>query len=259
MTTLPPASDPSHLEVPIEDLLKAGTHFGHLTSRWNPKMRGYIFMQRNGIHIIDLLQTQKLLAKAAAAAARFSRQGKTILFVGTKKQARTTVREAAESCQSPYVVERWLGGTLTNFQTIRNSIRRMEDLAKMEKDGTLAQLKKKERLMKSREAEKLQRNLGGVADMPRTPGCLFVVDIRRERIAINEARKLGIPIIAMVDSNCNPDLVNYVIPCNDDAFKSIQIVTQTIAQAVSEGRKAAEIESANKKAEQQKRKEAKKR
>ncbi len=255
MTEPSSVSDSSLHQVSIEDLLKAGTHFGHLTSRWNPKMRSYIFMQRNGIHIIDLIQTQKLLAQAASAAARFARQGRAVLFVGTKKQARQTVKEAAESCASPYVVERWLGGTLTNFQTIRNSIRRMEDLAKMGNDGTLEQLKKKERLMKSRELDKLQRNLGGIASMPRTPGCLFIVDIRRERIAVNEARKLGIPIIAMVDSNCNPDLVNYVIPCNDDAFKSIQIITQTIAQAVNEGRKAAEIEVANKKAEKEKRKE----
>ncbi len=241
--------------VSVEDLLKAGTHFGHLTSRWNPKMRSYIFMQRNGIHIIDLLQTQNLLTRAADTATRFARQGKPVLFVGTKKQAKQTVREAAESCKSPYVVERWLGGTLTNFQTIRNSIRRMENLAKMGRDGTLDQLKKKERLMKSRELEKLQRNLGGIADMPRTPGCLFVVDMRRERIAVNEARKLGIPIIAMVDTNCDPDLVNYVIPCNDDAFKSIQVITHTIAQAVNEGRKQAEITAANKQAEKEKRRE----
>ena len=252
MTTSPSDLDSSRQDVQIEDLLKAGTHFGHLTSRWNPKMRSYIFMQRNGIHIIDLVQTQKMLSQASAAAARFARQGKTVLFVGTKKQARGTVREAAESCGAPYVVERWLGGTLTNFQTIRNSIRRMENLAKMGKDGTLDQLKKKERLMKSRELDKLQRNLGGIASMPRTPGCLFVVDIRRERIAVNEARKLGIPIIAMVDSNCDPDLVNYVIPCNDDAFKSIQIIARTIAQAVNEGRKAAEIEKATKKSEKEK-------
>jgi len=253
MTDLHSASNRSDLIVPVDDLLKAGTHFGHLTSRWNPKMRSYIFMQRNGIHIIDLLQTQKMLSLAAAAAARFAKQGKSILFVGTKKQARDTVRQAAQSCDSPYVVERWLGGTLTNFQTIRNSIRRMENLAKMGEDGTLDQLKKKERLMKSRELDKLQRNLGGIAAMPRTPGCLFIVDIRRERIAVNEARKLNIPIIALVDSNCDPDLVNYVIPSNDDAFKSIQIITNTIAQAVSEGRKSAKIESENKDAEKEKR------
>ncbi len=203
--------------VSVENLLKAGTHFGHLTSRWNPKMKPYIFMERNGIHIIDLMQTQALLDRAADAAARFAKQGKRILFVGTKKQAKDTVRQLAKDSGSPYVVERWLGGTLTNFQTIRLSIRRMEDLIKMEKDGTLDQLKKKERLMKGREREKLERNLGGIAEMARMPGALFIVDINREHIAVAEARKLGIPIIAMVDSNCDPDLVDYLIPCNDDA------------------------------------------
>ncbi|MFQ5570108.1 MAG: 30S ribosomal protein S2 [Rhodothermales bacterium] len=237
----------------IEDLLKAGTHFGHLTSRWNPKMKPYIFMERNGIHIIDLMQTQTLLDKAADAAARFAKQGKRILFVGTKKQAKDTVRAQAKESNSPYVVERWLGGTLTNFQTIRKSIRRMEDLVKMEKDGTMEQLKKKERLMKMREREKLERNLSGIADMARMPGALFVVDINREHIAIKEARKLGIPIIAMVDSNCNPDLVDYIIPCNDDAHKSIHLITTTIASAVDEGRKQREIEQAARKAEKEKR------
>ena len=239
--------------VPIEDLVRAGTHFGHLTSRWNPKMSPYIFTKRNKIHIIDLLQTQKLLSNAATTAARFSRQGKPVLFVGTKKQATETVRQAAQDCKSPYVVERWLGGTLTNFQTIRNSIRRMEDLAKMEKDGTIDQLKKKERLMKKREREKLERNLSGIADMMRPPGVLFIVDIIRERIAVNEARKLKIPIIAMVDTNCNPDLVDYVIPCNDDAHKAIQLVTNTIASAVNEGRKQRVVEQAEREAERRKR------
>ncbi len=243
--------------VRIEDLLKAGTHFGHLTSRWNPKMKTYIFMERNGIHIIDLMQTQTLLDKAADAAARFAKQGKRILFVGTKKQAKDTVRQLAKDSSSPYVVERWLGGTLTNFQTIRKSIRRMEDLVKMEKDGTLDQLKKKERLMKGREREKLERNLGGIADMARMPGALFIVDINREHIAVAEARKLGIPIIAMVDSNCDPDLVDYLIPCNDDAHKSIQLITTTISSAVNEGKKQREIEQASRKAEKEKREEAK--
>ncbi|MDE2730758.1 MAG: 30S ribosomal protein S2 [Bacteroidota bacterium] len=238
--------------VAVEDLVRAGTHFGHLTSRWNPKMRPYIFSRRNRIHIIDLLQTQKHLASAAATAARFTRQGKSILFVGTKKQASETVRQAAQDCKSPYVVERWLGGTLTNFQTIRNSIRRMEDLAKMEKDGTTDQLKKKERLMKKREREKLERNLSGIADMIRPPGVLFIVDIIRERIAVNEARKLKIPIIAMVDSNCDPDLVDYVIPCNDDAHKAIELVAATIASAVNEGRKQRDLEIAARQAEKQK-------
>ena len=240
-----------------EDQLKAGTHFGHLTSRWNPKMKPYIFMDRNGIHIIDLMQTQELLDKAADAAARFSKQGKNILFVGTKKQARDIVAKSAKESDSPFVVERWLGGTLTNFQTIRQSIRRMEELQKMEADGTLDVLKKKERLMKKREREKLERTLGGISDMPRTPGALFVVDINREHIAVNEARKLNIPIIAMVDTNCDPDEVDFPIPANDDALRSIQLVTEVIGRAVSEGKKQREIETASRKAEKQKREQGK--
>ncbi len=252
MAETTPETQSKH-RVQIEDLLKAGTHFGHLTSRWNPKMKPYIFMERNGIHIIDLMQTQALLDRAADAASRFAKQGKKILFVGTKKQAKDTVRTLAKDSESPYVVERWLGGTLTNFQTIRLSIRRMEDLAKMEKDGTLEQLKKKERLMKGREREKLERNLSGIAEMARMPGALFIVDINREHIAVNEARKLGIPIIAMVDSNCDPDLVDYLIPANDDAHKSIQLVTTVIAGAINEGKKQREIEDASRKAEKEKR------
>jgi small subunit ribosomal protein S2 len=235
----------------IEELLKAGTHFGHLTSRWNPKMRDYIFMDRNGIHIIDLTQTQALLNRAADAAARFTRQGKKILFAGTKKQGREIIRKHAEACGSPYVVERWLGGTLTNFQTIRRSIRRMEDLAKMEEDGTMAQLKKKERLMKSREREKLEKILSGISDLARLPGALFVVDINREHIAIQEAQKLGIPIIAMVDTNCDPNEVNFPIPANDDALKSIELITSVIANAIIEGSKERKENDDSKKAAQE--------
>ena len=237
----------------IEDLLKSGAHFGHLTSRWNPKMKNYIFMERNGIHVIDLTQTQELLDRAAAAAARFSRQGKKVLFAGTKKQARDIIRKHAEACNSPYVVERWLGGTLTNFQTIRRSIRRMEELVKQEEDGTVEQLKKKERLMKQRERQKLEKVLTGIADLARLPGALFIVDINREHIAVKEARKLGIPIIAMVDTNCDPDLVNYPIPANDDALKSIDMITSVIADAVLEGSKQRDIQEAASKAEREKR------
>ena len=237
----------------IEQLLKAGTHFGHLTSRWKPKMKPYIFMERNGIHIIDLMQTQVLLDKAADAAMRFGKQGKKVLFVGTKKQAKDTVRKYAEEAGSPYVVERWLGGTLTNFQTLRKSIRRMEDLAKQAENGTFDQLKKKERLMRQREQEKLERNLGGIADMARTPGAIFIVDINREHIAVNEAKKLNIPIIAMVDTNCDPDLVDYPVPANDDALRSIELITSIISSAVQEGKKVREIEAASKKAEKEKR------
>ena len=251
------SAQPPKYRVEIEALLRAGTHFGHLSSRWNPKMRPYIFMQRNNIHIMDLASTQEKLEIAANVATRLTRQGKRILFVGTKKQAKQTVQECATACESPYVIERWLGGTLTNFQTIRQSIRRMEDLIKMEADGTLEQLKKKERLMKSRERQKLERNLSGIADMARMPGALFVVDIRREHIAVAEARKLKIPVIAMVDSNCNPDLADYVIPCNDDAFRSIKIITSTIADAISEGHKQRSVEQATREMEQQKRRDRK--
>jgi len=235
----------------IEELLKAGTHFGHLTSRWNPKMKPFIFMKRNGIHIINLNLTQKYLDEAGDAIARFARRGKRVLFTGTKKQAQDIIRKHAEECGSPYVVERWLGGTLTNFATIRKSIRRMEELIKMEEDGTLEQLKKKERLMKAREREKLEKILTGIQDMARIPGAIFVVDIRREHIAVREAKKLGIPIIAIVDTNCDPDLVDYPIPANDDALKSVDLITGVIASAVAEGQKEREIQEAEAKAEKE--------
>ncbi len=247
----------SSSQVAIEDMLKAGTHFGHLTSRWHPKMKPFIFMERNGIHIVDLMQTQAMHEKAADAAQRFGRQGKNILFVGTKKQARDIVRDSADACESPYVVERWLGGMLTNFQTIRRSIRRMEDLFRMEKGGVPDQLKKKERLMKLREREKLEATLTGISKMPRLPGALYVVDIRREHIAVAEARKLGIPIIAMVDTNCDPNLVDFPIPANDDALKSINLVTRAISDAVLEGRSAKKAEDDAKKAQKQQAREQK--
>jgi small subunit ribosomal protein S2 len=247
-----PATTPQH-RVELEALLKAGTHFGHLTRRWNPKMRSYIFMERNGIHIIDLTQTQRMLDEAADAVARFARRGRKVLFTGTKKQARDIVKKYAEECGSPYVTERWLGGTLTNFQTIRKSIRRMEDLIKMEEDGTMDQLKKKERLMKRREREKLEKVLSGIKDLARLPGALFVIDINREHIAVKEARRLNIPIIALVDTNCDPDLVDFPIPANDDAQRSIELITAAISNAVSEGDKEKEVEAASGKAEAQKR------
>jgi len=247
-----PATTPQH-RVELESLLKAGTHFGHLTRRWNPKMRSYIFMERNGIHIIDLTQTQVMLDEAANAVARFARRGRKVLFTGTKKQARDIVKKYAEQCGSPYVTERWLGGTLTNFQTIRKSIRRMEDLVKMEEDGTMDQLKKKERLMKRREREKLEKVLSGIKDLARLPGALFVVDINREHIAIKEARRLNIPIVALVDTNCDPDLVDFPIPANDDAQRSIELITAAIANAVSEGDKEKEVQEATSQVEAEKR------
>ncbi|MEO1075621.1 MAG: 30S ribosomal protein S2 [Bacteroidota bacterium] len=239
--------------VPLEDLLRAGSHFGHLTSRWNPKMKSYIFMERNGIHIIDLKQTQAMLDQAADAAARFAGRGKDILFVGTKKQAQEIIKTEAERCGMPFVADRWLGGMMTNFQTMRKSIRRMETLQRQEQDGTFQQLKKKERLMRRRETEKLDRVLGGIAQMGRLPGAIFIVDIRREHIAVDEARKLGIPVIAMVDTNVDPDLVDFPVPANDDAMKSIQLATRTIADAVMEGRKASELKRAEESAEAEKR------
>jgi small subunit ribosomal protein S2 len=236
----------------IEDLLKAGTHFGHLTSRWNPKMRDHIFMERNGIHIININHTQAYLDEAADAVTRLAKRGKKILFAGTKKQGRDVIRRHAEACDSPYVVERWLGGTLTNFQTIRKSIRRMEDLARMEEDGTMDQLKKKERLMKNREREKLQTVLSGIQNLARLPGAIFIVDINREHIAVQEAQKLGIPIIAIVDTNCDPELVDYPIPANDDAVKSIDLITSVISQAIQEGDKERSMAEAEAKLEKEK-------
>jgi small subunit ribosomal protein S2 len=221
--------------VTIEALLKAGAHFGHLTSRWNPRMEKYIFMERNNIHIIDLMQTQVLLDKAAEAAKRFASRGKKILFAGTKKQAQDIVREHAEECGMPHMVDRWLGGTMTNFQTIRKSIRRMEEIERMERDGTLDKLKKKERLVRLREHEKLENTLGGIRDMASLPGAIFIVDVKREEIAVSEARNLGIPIIAMVDTNGNPKKIDYPVPVNDDALSSIELVTSTITDAIMEG------------------------
>jgi small subunit ribosomal protein S2 len=238
--------EPAEHKASIEELLKAGTHFGHLTSRWHPRMEKYIFMDRNNIHIIDLMQTQVLLDRAASAARRFARRGKTILFAGTKKQAQEIVREYAEDCGMPFMVNRWLGGTMTNFQTIRRSIRRMEEIEKMERDGTLDKLKKKEKLIRLREHEKLENVLGGIREMANLPGAIFIVDVKREDIAVNEARKLGIPIIAMVDTNCDPELVDYPIPSNDDALSSIELVTSIITDAIKQGQQERQMKQQEK-------------
>jgi len=231
----------------IEELLKAGAHFGHLTSRWNPRMEKYIFMERNNIHIIDLMQTQVLLDRAAEAAKRFARRGKKILFAGTKKQAQDIVRDHAEESGMPHMVDRWLGGTMTNFQTIQKSIRRMEEIERMDRDGTLDKLKKKEKLMRLREHEKLESTLGGIRDMANLPGAIYIVDVKREEIAVDEANKLGIPIIAMVDTNGNPKKIDYPVPVNDDALSSIELVTSTIADAIKEGLHARKMEKEAKK------------
>ncbi len=222
-------------EVTLQDLLAAGVHFGHLTRRWNPKMKKYIFMERNGIYIIDLKKTLKLLQRACEEITRIVREGDHVLFVGTKKQAKEIVQTEAERCGQFYVVERWLGGTLTNFVTIRKSIKRLKNLEKMATDGTYDKLTKKEILRLEREKSKLEKVLGGIRDMNRLPGALYVVDVKKELIAVNEARRLGIPVFAIVDTNADPDLVDFPIPGNDDAFKSINVITHAIADAVIEG------------------------
>lgn len=219
----------------VEELLKSGAHFGHLTRRWNPKMREFIFMQRNGIHIIDLNKTHALLQEALDEITKVARSGKKILFVGTKKQAQEIIRNEARRCDMPYVTHRWLGGMLTNFVTIRKSISRMEEILAMQTDGTYDNITKKERLMLDREKEKLENVMGGIATMGRLPGALFVVDIVKESIAVNEALKLNIPIFALVDTNCDPDVPDYIIPCNDDAAKAIQLVSSNVADAIIEG------------------------
>lgn len=221
--------------VPVEALLQAGAHFGHLTRRWNPKMREFIFMQRNGIHIIDLKKTHVLLQETLDAIGKVARTGKKILFVGTKKQAQEIIRNEAIRCGMPFVTDRWLGGMLTNFSTVRKSISRMEEIATMKTDGTYEQITKKERLMLDREREKLEKVLGGISNISRLPGALFVVDIVKESIAIQEAQRLNIPIFAIVDTNCDPDIPDYIIPANDDAAKAIQLITANVADAIIEG------------------------
>lgn len=233
------------MPVPIEDLLNAGAHFGHLSRRWNPRMRKYIFMKRNGIHIIDLKKTQGLLEEAKNAAERIASEGKRILYVGTKKQAREAVRDEALRAGTNYVAERWLGGMLTNFATIRKSLKRLDQIEKMESDGTADNLTKKERLMLSREKDRLLRVLGGIVDMSRLPGALFVVDIRKERLAIKEARTLGIPVIAIVDTNVDPTLIDYPIPANDDSLKTIALVAKEITDGVIMGKEASKTRHAD--------------
>jgi small subunit ribosomal protein S2 len=221
--------------VELADLLNAGAHFGHLTRRWNPKMKPFIFMERNGIHIIDLKKTQELLEGACGAMTKLVGEGKRILFVGTKKQASQVIEEEARRCGQFYVAERWLGGMLTNFTTIRKSVKRLTNIEKMETDGTYDKITKKEALVLDREKEKLSGILSGVVEMTRLPGALFVVDIKKEEIAVMEAKRLGIPVFAIVDTNCDPARIDYPIPANDDAIKSVQTITRLIADAVIEG------------------------
>jgi small subunit ribosomal protein S2 len=224
--------------VEIEDLLTAGAHFGHLTRRWNPQMRPYIFMERNGIHIIDLKKTQVLVDEARNAAEKIAAEGKRILFVGTKKQARDVVRNEAVRINANFVTDRWLGGMLTNFATIRKSIKRLQTIEKQEADGTIDNFTKKERLMISREKEKLIRVMGGIVDMNRLPGALYIVDIKKEHLAVKEAKTLGIPVIAIVDTNTDPGDVDFPIPANDDSLKTIALITKVIADGIAVGREA---------------------
>ena len=222
--------------VSMKQLLEAGVHFGHQTRRWNPKMAEYIFTERNGIYIIDLQKTVKKLNEAYLFAREISANGGDILFVGTKKQAQDSVKEEAINCGMPYVNARWLGGMLTNFSTIQKRIARLKQLREMEADGTFDLLPKKETVGLKLEIEKLEKYLGGIKDMKKIPGALFVVDPRKERIAVAEAKKLGIPIIAIVDTNCDPDEIDAVIPGNDDAIRAVKLIAETIGAAVIEGR-----------------------
>ena len=228
--------------VAMKQLLEAGVHFGHQTRRWNPKMAEYIFQARNGIHIIDLQKSSKKLDEAYDFLKNQAEEGKTVLFVGTKKQAQECAKEAAEKCGMYYVNQRWLGGTLTNFKTIRNRIKRLTDIEKMHEDGTFEVLPKKEVILLKKEMEKLEKNLGGIKEMTEIPGVMFVVDPNKEKIAILEARKLGIPVIGLVDTNCNPEDVDYAIPGNDDAIRAVKLIMDVMANAVIEGRQGESME-----------------
>jgi small subunit ribosomal protein S2 len=245
-------------EVTIKDLLEAGVHFGHQTRRWNPKMRRFIYGERGGIHIIDLQKTAKLLAEAQAFAADVAGRGGTILFVGTKKQARDTIVEAARQARMPYVNQRWLGGLLTNFHTLSKRIQRLHELTEWTESGTLELLPTRERIAAEGERDKLEVNLGGVRSMERTPDAVFIVDLRTEMIAVREADRLGIPIIGLTDTNCDPDPVDYVIPGNDDAIRSCKIVIEAIGDVVAERatRFRAEEERARLEREERERREA---
>jgi len=221
-------------KIEYKDLLDAGVHFGHLIRKWNPKMAPYIFMEKNGIHLIDLNKTLVCLDEASNALKGIVRSGRKVLFVATKKQAQEVVTSEAKRLKMPYATERWLGGMLTNFVTVRKSLKKMSSMEKMMKDEAYSSLNKKERLVIGREKEKLEKVLGGIADLTRLPAAIFVVDVKKEHIAIAEAKKLNIPVFAIVDTNSDPTIVDYPIPANDDAFKSISILTQAIGQAIED-------------------------
>jgi small subunit ribosomal protein S2 len=220
----------------IKDMLEAGAHFGHQTRRWNPKMKPFIFIERNGIHIIDLQKTLECANKAYEAIRKTVERGESVLFLGTKKQAKTVVEEEAQRCGQFYVTERWLGGMLTNFQTIRKSLNRMKELQKLNQEGAADQLNKKERIRAAKELGKLEKVLTGISELERAPGLLYVIDTKQEEIAVKEANKLGIPIVGIADTNADPDLIDFPIPGNDDAIRAIRLFTAMVADAVLEGR-----------------------
>ncbi len=244
-------------KVEVKELLDAGVHFGHLTRRWNPNMAPYIYMERNGIHIINLYKSAAKMQEAGEALAKIAASGRKILFVATKKQAKEIVAEQAEKANMPYITERWPGGMLTNFVTIRRAVKKMASIDRMKKDGTFNTLSKKERLQVDRLRAKLEKNLGSIADMSRLPGALFVVDITREHIAIKEAQKLNIPIFAMVDTNSDPREVDYLIPSNDDASKSINKVVSYVSDSIVEGLSERKANKEAKKAEKEEKQQAK--
>ncbi len=241
-------------KVELTQLIEAGAHFGHLTRRWNPKMRPYIFMEKNGIHIIDLKKTQKSIDVASEALFNIVSQGKSVMFVGTKKQAKSVVAHEAKRCDANWVSERWLGGMLTNFSTIRKSVKRLQTIDKMESDGTFEKITKKERLFLTREKDKLRKVLDGVESMGKLPGAIFVVDIKKEFIAVREAMRLNIPVFAIVDTNCDPDDIDYVIPANDDASRTIEIVLKAMSDSVIEGNEKAKELRAHESAEKEREK-----
>lgn len=232
----------------FDQLLEAGCHFGHLKRKWNPAMAPYIFMERNGIHILDLYKTAAKLDEAAAALKSIAKAGKKVLFVATKKQAKQVTADKAKSVGMPYVIERWPGGMLTNFPTIRKAVKKMASIDKMSKDGTFDNLSKREKLQITRQRNKLEKNLGSIADLNRLPSALFVVDVCKEHIAVAEANRLGIPVFAIVDTNSNPNDVDYVIPANDDASKSIDLILSTVCEAINEGLAERKVEKADEKA-----------
>ena len=236
------------MSVSFDQLLEAGSHFGHLKRKWNPAMAPYIFMERNGIHIIDLHKTVAKIDEAAAALKQISKSGRKVLFVATKKQAKQVVADKATSVGMPYVTERWPGGMLTNFPTIRKAVKKMTTIDKMAKDGTFDQLSKREKLQITRQRAKLEKNLGSIADLNRLPSALFIIDVMKEHIAVAEANRLGIPVFAIVDTNSNPNNIDFVIPANDDATKSIEVILEAVCQSIKEGleeRKVEKIDAAN--------------